>query len=64
MIGVLVWCTRMGTRQGAITRRLEYRLFDADALGLTAFICSPLAGTILMAVNYGRLRKVAKEFSP
>jgi hypothetical protein len=51
----------MGTPQWAITRRPEYRLFDADAVGLAAFNCSPLAGTILMAVNYGRLRKVGKD---
>src|ERR1035441_3663863 len=50
----------MDTPQGAITRGPEYRLFDADAVGLAAFICSPLAGTILMAVNYGRLGKVGK----
>jgi hypothetical protein len=42
------------------TVRPEYRLFDADAVGLAAFIFGPLAGTILMAVNYGRLRKVGK----
>lgn len=50
----------MGTPQGPITSQHEYRLFDADAVGLAAFICSPLAGTILMAVNYVRLGKASK----
>jgi hypothetical protein len=50
----------MGTPPGAITRGNEYRLFDADAVGLAAFICSPVAGTILMAVNYVRLGKTGK----
>jgi hypothetical protein len=50
----------MGTPPGVITRGREYRLFDADAVGLAAFICSPLAGTILMAVNYARLGKTGK----
>jgi hypothetical protein len=54
------WFTSMGTPPGAITRGREYRLFDADAVGLAAFFCSPLAGTILMAVNYVRLRKTGK----
>lgn len=35
-------------------------MFDSDAVGLAAFICSPLAGTILMAVNYVRLGKSGK----
>ena len=35
-------------------------MFDAGAVGLAAFICSPLAGAILIAVNYGRLRKAGK----
>jgi hypothetical protein len=39
---------------------MPYRLFDADAVGLAAFICSPLAGAILMAVNYRRLGKAGK----
>lgn len=50
----------MDTVPGTITRGREYRLFDADALGLAAFICTPLAGTILMAVNYVRLGKTGK----
>jgi hypothetical protein len=50
----------MGTLPGAITRGRGYRLFDADAVGLAAFICSPAAGTILMAVNYVRLGKIGK----
>jgi hypothetical protein len=53
-------CTRMGTPQGATQRRPEYRLFDSDAVGLAAFICCPLAGVILIAVNYGRLGKAGK----
>jgi hypothetical protein len=51
----------MGTPPSAITRGREYRLFDANAVGLAAFICSPLAGTILMAVNYVRLGKIGKS---
>jgi hypothetical protein len=39
---------------------LPYRLFDADAVGLAAFFCGPLAGAILMAVNYGRLGKAIR----
>ena len=39
---------------------MPYRLFDANAVGLAAFICSPLAGAILMAVNFGRLGKAGK----
>lgn len=38
----------------------QYRLFDAGAVGVAAFICSPLAGAILIAVNYGRLGKAGK----
>lgn len=45
---------------GTITHRPEYRLFDAGAVGLVAFICGPLAGTILLAVNYVRLGKTGK----
>jgi hypothetical protein len=50
----------MSTPQGAITSRPEYRLFDAGAVGLAAFFCGPLAGAILIAVNYGRLGKAGK----
>jgi len=35
-------------------------LFDSGAVGLAAFICSPLAGAILIAVNYNRLGKAGK----
>jgi hypothetical protein len=45
---------------GTITRGPEYRLFDAGAVGLAAFICCPLGGAILMAVNYVRLGKTSK----
>lgn len=50
----------MGTLRGATPRGPEYRLFDSDAVGLAAFICSPLAGAILIAVNYSRLGKTGK----
>jgi hypothetical protein len=50
----------MGTPPEAITRGREYRLFDAGAVGLAALICTPLAGTILMAVNYRRLGRTGK----
>ena len=50
----------MGTPPEAITPGREYRLFDAGAVGLAAFICTPLAGTILMAVNYRRLGRTGK----
>jgi hypothetical protein len=50
----------MGTPPEVITPGREYRLFDADSVGLAAFICTPLAGTILMAVNYVRLGKTGK----
>jgi hypothetical protein len=39
---------------------MPYRLFGADAVGLAAFICCPLAGAILIAVNYGRLGKASR----
>jgi predicted Fe-Mo cluster-binding NifX family protein len=35
-------------------------LFDANAVGLAALLCSPLAGTVLMAVNYRRLGRAGK----
>jgi hypothetical protein len=35
-------------------------LFDSGAVGTAAFICCPLGGTILIAVNYGRLGKAGK----
>jgi hypothetical protein len=50
----------MDTPQATITSRPEYRLFDAGAVGVAAFICSPLAGAILIAVNYVRLGKTGK----
>jgi len=50
----------MGTTPEAIPERREYRLFDANAVGLAAFLCSPLAGTVLMAVNYRRLGRAGK----
>ncbi len=50
----------MGTPPEAITREREFRLFDSGAVGLAAFIASPVAGTILIAVNYVRLGKTAR----
>jgi hypothetical protein len=50
----------MGTPPDATPRRPEYRLFDSGAVATAAFICCPLAGTILIAVNYGRLGKAGK----
>jgi hypothetical protein len=50
----------MGTSPEAIARGPEYRLFDAAAVGIAAFICCPLAGSILIAVNYFRLREFGK----
>jgi hypothetical protein len=38
----------------------SYRLFDPAAVGLATFFGSPIAGTILMAVNYSRLGKAGK----
>ena len=57
-------CVRMGTAPDAITRGREYRWFDSGAGGIAAFICSPLAGAILIAVNYFRLGKVGKAVPP
>jgi hypothetical protein len=48
------------SQPGTIIRSPEYRLFDADAVALATFICVPLAGTILLAVNYVRLGKTGK----
>lgn len=50
----------MGTPQEAIRRRPEYRLYDSGAVGATAFFCCPLAGAILIAVNYRRLGEAGK----
>jgi len=50
----------MGTPPEATPRGPEYRLFDGGAVGLAAFIASPVAGTILMAVNYVRLGKTGR----
>ncbi len=50
----------MGTLPEATPRGPEYRLFDSGAVGTAAFICCPLAGAILIAVNYGRLGKAVK----
>jgi hypothetical protein len=52
----------MGTSPEATPRGSEYRLFDSGAVATAAFVCCPLAGTILIAVNYGRLGKVGKGF--
>jgi hypothetical protein len=54
------WRTRMGTPQEAITGRPEYQLYDSGAIGAAAFFCCPLAGAILIAVNYRRLGKAGK----
>ncbi len=35
----------------------SYRLYDSGAVGLATFFGSPLAGALLMAVNYNRLGK-------
>jgi uncharacterized membrane protein len=50
----------MGSLPEATPRGPEYRLFDSGTVGLAAFICSPLAGAILIAVNYSRLGKAGK----
>jgi hypothetical protein len=50
----------METPPETVQRRPEYRLFDSGAVGIAAFICGPLAGAILIAVNYFRLRKPGK----
>jgi hypothetical protein len=51
---------RMSAPSEGTTRGPEYRLFDSGAVGLAAFICCPLGGAILMAVNYVRLGKTGK----
>lgn len=50
----------MGTPPEAAQRGPEYRLFDSGAVATAALICCPLAGTILIAVNYVRLGKAGK----
>lgn len=52
---------RMGTLSDVTPHRPEYRLYDSGAVGLAAFICCPLAGAILIAVNYVRLGKTGKS---
>ena len=42
--------------------QIPYRLFDSGAVLLATFFGSPLAGAIVMAVNYGRLGKSGKAF--
>ena len=43
-------------------RGRDYRLYDSGAVGIAAFICCPLAGAILIAINYSRLGKSGKGF--
>lgn len=50
----------MGTSPEATPSGPEYRLFDPTAVGIAAFICCPLAGAILIAINYGRLGKAGR----
>ncbi len=50
----------MGTSQGVTSYRPEYRLFDSGAVGLVAFICGPLPGAVLIAINYARMGKDGK----
>ena len=50
----------MGTLPDATPHRPEYRLYDSGAVGLAAFVCCPLAGAILIAINYVRLGKTGK----
>lgn len=35
----------------------DYKLFDANSVGLATLLGSPIAGSILMALNYRRLKK-------
>ena len=35
----------------------QYKLFDPTSVGLAAFLGSPIAGTVLMGINYRRLGK-------
>src|ERR1035438_8819477 len=37
-----------------------YTLFNSDSVGLATFLGTPIAGSILMAVNYRRLGKGSK----
>jgi hypothetical protein len=50
----------MGTLAEATPHGREYRLFDSGAVGIAAFVCCPLGGAILIAVNYFRLGKPGK----
>lgn len=50
----------MNTPTEATPHGPEYRLFGANTVGIVAFLCGPLAGTILMAFNYVRLGKAGK----
>jgi hypothetical protein len=50
----------MGTLPPATPPRPLYRLFDSRAVGIAAFLCCPLGGVILIAVNYVRLRKAGR----
>jgi hypothetical protein len=50
----------MGTTPAATTPRPAYRLFNANAVAIAAFLCSPLGGAVLIAVNFVRLGKPRK----
>jgi hypothetical protein len=50
----------MCTPQGTIAPPPEYRLFDTSTVGMVAFLCGPLAGAILIAMNYDNLGKTGK----
>lgn len=53
-------CTAMNTFPDKAPGGPEYRLFDSGGVGTAAFFCGPLAGAILIAVNYGRMEKAGK----
>ncbi len=50
----------METPPIATPREPNYRLFDSGAVGTAAFFCCPLAGAILIAINYFRLGKAGR----
>jgi len=50
----------MDTSEGVTAYRPEYRLFDSSAVGLVALICGPLAGAVLIGLNFAKLGKDGK----
>jgi hypothetical protein len=47
--------------QATTPRQPDYRLFNSTTVGVIAFLFSPLAGAMLIAINYRRLGEARKS---